>query len=213
MRDLISGRSPVGIIQTSYLFLMVLGTVFAGFLFFFGRDLWGKTGRPPKSSSGDGSFRWASAQGVLEISDAIGLSTFTVIGVMVAVEQHCEPLWLWGPVFAALTGAGGGILRDVLRAQADIPTLKGSLYPEIAILWGFVYSAAIISLGSSLELSGNFLADPRSACRHRYLQGGSPASGPSLPFSRCNAVLKPIRVAGHRERTCGYRSYDLRGVF
>ena len=60
------------------------------------------------------------------------------------------------PVFCALTGAGGGILRDVLRAQADIPTLKGSLYPEIAILWGFVYSAAIISQGSSLELSGIF---------------------------------------------------------
>ncbi len=156
MRDLISGRSPVGIIQTSYLFLMVLGTVFVGFLFFLGRDLWGKTGRPPKSSSGDGSFKWASAQGVLEISDAIGLSTFTVIGVMVAVEQRCEPLWLWGPVFAALTGAGGAILRDVLRAQADIPTLKGSIYPEIAIVWGFVYSAAIISRGSSLELSSIF---------------------------------------------------------
>jgi polar amino acid transport system substrate-binding protein len=156
MRDLISGRSPVGIIETSYLFLMVLGTVFVGFLFFLARDLWGKTGRPPKSSSGDGSFRWASAQGILNISDAIGLSTFTVIGVMVAVEQHCEPLWLWGPVFAALTGAGGGILRDVLRAQADIPSLKGTLYPEIAILWGFVYSVAIISQGSILELSSIF---------------------------------------------------------
>ena len=134
---------------------MVLGTVFAGFLFFLARDLRGKSGRSPKNS-GDGSFKWGSAQGILEISDAIGLSTFTVIGVMVAVEQHCEPLWLWGPVFAALTGAGGGILRDVLRAQADIPTLKGSLYPEIAILWGFVYSAVIIISGSRLELSGIF---------------------------------------------------------
>ena len=76
--------------------------------------------------------------------------------MMVAVEQRCEPLWLWGPVFAALTGAGGGILRDVLRARADIPTLKGTLYPEIAIMWGFIYSAAIISSGSSLELSGIF---------------------------------------------------------
>ena len=82
MRDLISGRSPVGIIQTSYLFLMVLGTVFVGFLFFLAKDFWGKTGRPPKSSSRDGSFRWTSAQGLLEVSDAIGLSSFTVIGVM-----------------------------------------------------------------------------------------------------------------------------------
>ena len=33
---------------------------------------------------------------------------------------------------------------------------NGSLYPEIAIFWGFVYSAAIISRSSSLELSGIF---------------------------------------------------------
>ena len=63
---------------------------------------------------------------------------------MVAVEQQCEPLWLWGPLLGALTAAGDGVLRDVLRSQSDIPTLKGSMYPEIAIFWAWIYSLFII---------------------------------------------------------------------
>jgi len=156
IRDLVSGRSPVGIIQSPQLFLMVIGTAFAGFLFYSARDLWTCSGRPPDDLKRQHSLRWASAQGLLEISDAIGLSTFTVMGVMVAVEQRSEPLWLWGPVFAALTGAGGAVLRDVLRAQADIPSLKGSIYPEIAIVWGFLYSALIISWAGSLDFGRIF---------------------------------------------------------
>ena len=53
---------------------------------------------------------------------------------------------------AVLTAAGGGVLRDVLRVQAEIPTLKGSIYPEIALVWGLVYSLVILSKGPELNV-------------------------------------------------------------
>lgn len=149
IRDLISGRSPLGIMKSPSLLLLVLATVFLGILFFSIRDRFFKASAP----STGGKIRWLSSQGGLELCDAIGLATFTIIGVVVALEQRCEPLWLWGPVMAALTAAGGGVLRDVLRAQADIPTLKGAIYPEISILWGLVYSLVLFYEGARFGLS------------------------------------------------------------
>ncbi|QVL48258.1 MAG: TRIC cation channel family protein [Thiocapsa sp.] len=143
MRDLISGRAPIGILQSPTLLLLVLGTVAAGAVIFAVQDLWGKGQAPAEAPDRDDGFRWASTRGLLEISDAIGLATFTITGVIVAAVQRSEPLWLWGPLLAALTAAGGGVLRDVLRSQADIPTLKGTIYPEIALFWGLVYSLVI----------------------------------------------------------------------
>lgn len=150
MRDLISGRSPIGIIQAPNLLLVVVGTVLAGMLFYIIHDLVSKPGAAPKST--DGRLRCLSTPGMLEISDAIGLATFTIVGVIVAIEQRCEPILLWGPLMAAITAAGGGVLRDVLRSRADIPTLKGSIYPEIAAFWGFIYSAIIFVYGAELIL-------------------------------------------------------------
>lgn len=148
IRDLISGRSPIGIMKSPTLILLVLATVFFGILFFSIRDRFFKASAPSTA----GKIRWLSSQGGFEISDAIGLAAFTIIGVVVALEQRCEPLWLWGPVMAALTAAGGGVLRDVLRAQADIPTLKGAIYPEISILWGLIYSLVLFYEGARLRL-------------------------------------------------------------
>ncbi|MTW22798.1 TRIC cation channel family protein [Allochromatium palmeri] len=130
LRDLISGRSPIGIVESPSLLLIVFGTVLCGLVFFTLQD-WFFKGRAPSgnSSSDEKMFRWRSSRGMLELCDAIGLATFTIVGVVVAIQQRCEPLWLWGPVMAGLTAAGGGVLRDVLRSQADIPTLKGTIYP------------------------------------------------------------------------------------
>ncbi len=150
LRDLITTRSPIGIVQSPMLLFLVLGTVLAGTLFFFLHDLLFK--KTIRLSPADESFQWASSRGALEVFDAIGLATFTIIGVMVAVEQRCEPLWLWGPLLGALTAAGGGVLRDVLRSQSDIPTLKGSIYPEIAVFWAWIFSLAIIFRAQDLTL-------------------------------------------------------------
>ncbi len=150
MRDMITTREPMGIVQNPALILLVLATVVAGTLFFFLHD-WFFRRNVGRSSTSE-AFRWWSSRGALVIFDAIGLATFTIIGVMVALEQKCEPLWLWGPILGALTAAGGGVLRDVLRSQADIPTLKGSIYPEIALVGGLLYSLAILHQGEDLTL-------------------------------------------------------------
>ncbi|MFM8546115.1 MAG: TRIC cation channel family protein, partial [Betaproteobacteria bacterium] len=62
------------------------------------------------------------------------------IGVMVALETRVQPLWLWGPILAALTGAGGAILRDVIRSDANNPGLKESFYAEVSLIWGLIFA-------------------------------------------------------------------------
>jgi polar amino acid transport system substrate-binding protein len=47
---------------------------------------------------------------------------------------------LWGPLLAALTGAGGGVLRDIVRADPDNSALKRGLYAEVALVWGLLLS-------------------------------------------------------------------------
>ena len=80
--------------------------------------------------------RYVLPRQVFEVFDAIGLPSFTVTGVVIASRFHAEPLLIWGPLLAATTAAGGGILRDVLRADADNPALKTSFYAEISVCWG-----------------------------------------------------------------------------
>jgi polar amino acid transport system substrate-binding protein len=55
-----------------------------------------------------------------------------------------DPLWLWGPILAMLTGAGGGILRDIVRQAGTIASLKTELYAEVALLWGLVLSGYLL---------------------------------------------------------------------
>ena len=64
--------------------------------------------------------------------------------MVVALATRSEPLWLWGPLLATITGAGGGILRDVVRSEPNIAVLKGELYPEIAFIWGLFLSCFIL---------------------------------------------------------------------
>ncbi|MDP3640904.1 MAG: TRIC cation channel family protein, partial [Alphaproteobacteria bacterium] len=79
----------------------------------------------------------------VELLDAFGLAAYTVTGVIVALISQLDPLWLWGPILAVLTTTGGGMMRDIIRGQKDIPTLKNDFYGEIAIIWGLVLSLAL----------------------------------------------------------------------
>ena len=55
-------------------------------------------------------------------------------------------LWLWGPLCAAISGAGGGILRDILRVGYNNPALRTSFYAEVCLCWGLLLSLAILYL-------------------------------------------------------------------
>lgn len=157
--DLLVGRQPIGILESPVELLLVLGTVVIGYglfrlfdfvhgRFLFMLDLawmflWARRYLPP--------------QNVYEFFDALALSTFTVSGVVVAIRFGAEPLSIWGPFLAVLAAAGGSILRDVIRSDADNPSLKTSLYAEIALVWGLILSLAARS-GEVVGGPGRFQA-------------------------------------------------------
>lgn len=140
VRDLLLGRSPIGILGDPQPLLLIIGTVVVAYV-----------AMAAAQKIGIGSSERVRAMTsvlpprlVLEVTDALGLAAFTVIGVVVAVRTGAEPLWLWGPLAAGLGGAGGGILRDLLRSGYENPALRTSFYAEVCVLWGALLTLAII---------------------------------------------------------------------
>lgn len=74
----------------------------------------------------------------IDIFDALGTSAFTVIGVLVGVMSQANPLWVWGPLFAVMTGVGGSTIRNALvgyRALGNETT-----YAEVPLITGLFLS-------------------------------------------------------------------------
>jgi polar amino acid transport system substrate-binding protein len=146
IRDLIVDRVPVGVMRTPAYLLAVVVTVAAGYAVFNLSGLWRRDPaleQPQGAADAARGRRLTALNNLYLVSDAIGLAAFTVIGVVVAVEARAEPLLLWGPLLAVLTSSGGGVLRDVVRADPANPILKTSLYAEIALLWGLAFAVFI----------------------------------------------------------------------
>jgi polar amino acid transport system substrate-binding protein len=97
---------------------------------------------------------------MLAVTDAIGLASFTVTGVIVCMITKTHPLWLWGPFMAFITGAGGGILRDLMirDSRHKIGVMHGEPYGEVAILWGAILSSYLILTTSDIDPSNIKLA-------------------------------------------------------
>ncbi|HMP84186.1 MAG TPA: TRIC cation channel family protein [Verrucomicrobiota bacterium] len=153
MRDIIVNRETPAVLRTpAYLFTVIL-TVLVCFLLFRLAALWrGRFSGESESAVADKLLVGRiSNNTAVAFFDALGLAAFTVVGVIVAVEARCQPLWLWGPLMGAFTGAGGGILRDVIRADADNPGLKGAFYAEVALIWGLIFSLFLIWFANSLN--------------------------------------------------------------
>ncbi|WP_241504044.1 trimeric intracellular cation channel family protein [Pelagibaculum spongiae] len=75
--------------------------------------------------------RIESKQQWLLLADALGLAAFTVIGVDKALSFECAPIV--AVVMGVLTGAGGGLIRDVLAGQSPM------------IFYRDIYATAIIA--------------------------------------------------------------------
>lgn len=80
---------------------------------------------------------------LLKVTDAAGLATFVVSGIIISLVAKLEPLWLWGPFFAFVTGAAGTILRDIMGKRAFFDDLEGGFFSEIAVVWGLFLSLAL----------------------------------------------------------------------
>ena len=139
LRDFLVNRNPIGVLQSPLYLILVMVMVLSGYFIYYCYDRFFKKNQDEGDSDQEPSLGKV-ADNVVMLADAMGLGAFTIVGVAVAVQTLSEPLWLWGALLAMLTGAGGGILRDIVRADSNNPSLKGSFYPEIALIWGFIYA-------------------------------------------------------------------------
>jgi polar amino acid transport system substrate-binding protein len=146
--DLIVGHRPVTIlgnplymyailvtVGVAYLFLAAIDQLKGRSLLFFDAVHWYLT-----------LARRLRPTELLVVFDAIGLTAFTVAGVLIAIQFNSQPLWLWAPIFAAINSAGGLIVRDMLRADASNPVLKGVFYAEVSIVWGLALVVFLIQV-------------------------------------------------------------------
>lgn len=130
MRDLVAGRSPLGVVADPVNLLAVAILVGLGWLFFR---------LAPKTLRDRVEALDPSQDPRLVFLDSLGLGSYTVLSVLTAMQTNCEPLWLWGPMLAIVQNGGGGILRDLLRGKGgQIAILKGTIYGEIAACWALL---------------------------------------------------------------------------
>lgn len=90
------------------------------------------------------------------IFDTIGLALFNVVGLEKALTFG-HPYWV-AITMGAVTGAGGGIIRDVL--MNDVPLIFRSEIYALACVAGGVAYVACLELGLSVEISallGSFI--------------------------------------------------------
>jgi polar amino acid transport system substrate-binding protein len=147
VRDLLVSREPVGVASNPIYVQLIVGTVFAGYLLVRVERL---IARSNAAFAGLAARARRLAQHTVEFFDSLGLASFTVTGVAVAVGSDVQPLWLWGPLLAVLTAAGGGVMRDVVRGRIEESSLKVAFYPEVAVIWGFALSAFLSAEGADL---------------------------------------------------------------
>lgn len=109
VRDLLIGVPPTGFRDERFL----VAAAVAGLLCFFARGLLARVDR-----------------GVL-VFDAFGLSVFCVAGASMALDAGLGEVQ--AVLLGAITGIGGGILRDVLLAQVPV-VLRQELYAVPAVM-------------------------------------------------------------------------------
>ena len=143
LRDLLVNRHPLGVMRTPLYLCLVGLTVLTGLLVIL--LLRHAKDRNWKIMRFAGKSKSAIFTNLHEFSDALGMGMYTVYGVSVAVAMDVRPLWLWGPILAMVTAAGGGMLRDIVRQSGSVASLKGEFYAEVPLIWGFLFSAFLVT--------------------------------------------------------------------
>lgn len=116
IRDLLLDRHPIfWLVDSAYVYVIVaaaLGTVMY--------------------------VKWARVPGrTLDVADALGLALFSVNGARIAIAAGMPiPTAV---LLGTITGAAGGLLRDILTAQVPVILQRGSLYATAAIVGTTLY--------------------------------------------------------------------------
>lgn len=71
-----------------------------------------------------------------DFTDIIGFGALAIAGAAITIGAGLN--WLWAPIMAAITCAGGGVLRSIVVNQ-EPPTFKGRIYEESAIIGAVVF--------------------------------------------------------------------------
>ncbi|NGM19699.1 transporter substrate-binding domain-containing protein [Roseomonas stagni] len=154
LRDLLMGRYPLGILRNPLFLQLIFGTVMTvwavthAWALLRGRAIlafW--IAQVTVALRRRRADRW-----LFDFADALGLGASTVLGVTIAFGMGADPLWLWGPVLGTITGAGGGILRDVLRGGGSIPNLTTGFYGEVSVIWSLALTGYLMARGPGVEI-------------------------------------------------------------
>ena len=156
IRDLVTGRTPPASLTNEPLLWAVFATGLLVFLL----------------------HRWVPEGRVLYIMDTISLGLFAALGARSGIDAG---FGFWGTVFAgAVSGTGGGIIRDVLSGE-----VPGILYRS----GDFYASAAAVGAATTFLLSGvsTNVALVAGAVVTVALRVGSRLAGVNLPVPRTPA--------------------------
>lgn len=153
-RDVILDQFPIGILTTPRYIFIVLSTFAAILLFINLYDIF-------RYRYDD---RWLQKlplkkekmETLIFSFDALGTSAFTIIGVLVAVTAKAEPLWVWGPLFAVLTGVGGGTIRNILMGYRAFGSPY--IYAEIPLVCGLGFSVFLSRQVEKINANAIFMA-------------------------------------------------------
>jgi uncharacterized membrane protein YeiH len=116
IRDLLLDQNPIFWIRDTTYIYVVLAAAAATLVYVRFR-------RPPQMS--------------LLIADALGLALFTIGGAQIAEAQHLSPVIV---IFmGTITGAVGGVVRDVLCGEVPILLRPAELYATTSIVGTAVY--------------------------------------------------------------------------
>ena len=110
IRDVLLARHPIFWLHDSKYVLVIVGSALLTVLFARGR-------RPPET--------------ILLVADALGLALFSVAGAQIA-ERVGMPVAAC-IVLGTVTGAAGGVVRDVLSNEIPLVLRRGNLYASAAI--------------------------------------------------------------------------------
>lgn len=86
----------------------------------------------------------------LDVADALGLALFSVTGARIAESAGMPAIAC--VLLGTVTGAAGGVLRDVLTAQIPAVLRQGSLYATAAIAGTTLY-VVLARLGAPLRIA------------------------------------------------------------
>ena len=114
IRDVLLSATPVFWIKDTLYLLVILATVMVAIV-----------GRKWHERS-----KW-----IMQVSDALGLAVFVVIGVTKSLAFGVEPMV--AIMMGVLTGCGGGAIRDLLAGEVPM-VLRKEIYASAAMVGGAV---------------------------------------------------------------------------